>query len=407
MELDPQSNVLDSLTNLRERSLAYCADLSALMHSAGVDPGRTRWTARQLGVSPNVIWRIAKVIASNDMLTNARELPGRAAMDPVLSACRERGVSEEIIEAVNASLVAYHEAVIRDFGSRRALVLLLSGSEGEDITARQEKSRRQFFEGGCAIWGVQARVRLNQIFVTPGERNPELLDVAAIPGYIGLRRFRCHPWPLAIIGQLDPLQQPFPTDPEPLDPEAETVDGLPLLQEFCSKPLPELRSSELDGCRRYDWVGELGGPDTEFDLFYGLRIRNRFRSREHMRESGINLSTTLTTPVERVIVDCHIHRSVNVALPPTVQLMDRMAAQAPGDGDSSFEQTALPISESPREIGDLPNGAMTTHAPMLPRLLERAFDLIGHSADEFRSYRFEMSYPPYPAVLVFRCRPLD
>jgi len=109
----------------------------------------------------------------------------------------------------------------------------------------------------------------------------------------------------------------------------------------------------------------------------------------------------MDTPVERVMFDTFVHKSLEIAAAPQVILVDRLT-RPHGYNDDEILSEALPIDAAIRKLGPGSAGAVTPHLPWYPRMVDRICARMGFKSDEFVAYRMEMVYPPIPTALVAR-----
>ena len=379
------------------------AAFAGLLHSAGADPSQTRETARQLGLSRGLIWRVSTIVASDDMAVVAQKIPTRESVERLCRACGERGASSESIENTRAAVREFEDTVKRFSGDRKSLAMILSSVTSKDITDQQEPARKLAYQANSTIWGTQARVQLQSCFIAPsGNDESGTVDYASVSALIGIRRLRSVSWPVYVAAVRADEGQSLAFTYEPIDRASAMPEGPPLLMDYCSLPLPEIRALPLEAGTVYSLaegpIGNAGIATVAFGII-SRRGQTRYRS---ANDEVVNFGTYMHTPVERIVMDLFVHCDLGLPLPPDVMLIDRMLhPHQEGISIEEAERKRMPISVGPRELSPGLTSSVTPQIPWYPRLLHDVYERGGWSPDDFRGYRLEMNYPPNPTALVF------
>jgi len=377
------------------------AAFAALLHTAGVDPAKIRASARLLDLNRGLMWRVAKVVQATDDATAALNIPGRSATRQLLEASRKRGSPAEVIRSVLDAVREFEAVVERQSGDRKMLAVLLANADTEPQSDQFESARREMFNGACAVWGVRARVRLRTVFLWPGARNPDTHDVLDVVGYVGFQRLRAVAWPVAYQTIVSDAGARVRPEREPVDPDGIAVGDLAFINAFCSSPLPQLRALESRNVTRYELpVGPVGNTDITTCVFGSIsrNIWSRYRTEEDRYAAFMS---TMSTPVERTMIDVFAHRDLELDDPPEVILCDRLTRPQGYDADD-VELERLPLVTQPRRLGQGIGGTVTSHVPWYSEMIDFLCRRIGSPRDDFIGYRCEMTYPPIPTALLAR-----
>ncbi|HVU62764.1 MAG TPA: hypothetical protein VHC70_02215 [Phycisphaerales bacterium] len=380
------------------------AAIAGVLESAGVDATKTRETARVLNVNRGLVWRLSRVVGAEDDVTAAAHLPGQVGLERLLEACRERGVQESDLEQVRTAVRGFHSTVQQHSGDRRTLEILLAnagGSGTQTTSADLESARRAMFEGGCAVWGVRAEVRLRAIFLTPNREQPGMLDQADVAGYVGFRRLRQVPWPMSYKAVYTDAGASDAPKEEPIDVESAQGGALPLLREFCVPRDLTIQAVRTARATRHELPASPAGASEAATCVFGTVHRKIYTARRTPDCHMAGALVVLDTPVERVILDTFVHRSLGIVGPPETLLLDRLT-RPHGYNEAEVASEALPIENVSRLLGPGSAGAVTPRVPFYPRLIERVCERLGFTPDEFVSHRVEMAYPPIPTALIAR-----
>jgi hypothetical protein len=376
------------------------AALSGLLEAASVDPTKARETARVLNVNRGVVWRVSRVVGAEDDVTAATHIPGPVGMERLIDACRARGVAEPALEVARQAVREFHDVVQLHSGDRRTLEILLANNGAQSTSADLESARRAMFDGGCAVWGVRAEARIRSMFLLPAADDPRMMDEADIAGYVALRRLRQTPWPMSYrAAYTDDGSTDVPRE-EPIDLASASTDGhLQLVREFCNPRDLVINKVITPRAIRHELPVSAAGSSDPITCVFGAIHRSIYPVRRTENCKFVGGILVLDTPLERVIFDAFVHRSIAVAGPPKVRLLDRMT-RPHGFNIEELESEALPIDTTPRRLGPGSAGTVTPHVPWYPRMIESVVRRLGVSSDEFIGYRVEITYPPIPTGLV-------
>lgn len=398
--LSPPSGNDGSPASLGEVLNAFHAvrtSIAELMEAVGVDPNKTRESARALGLNRGLAWRLSRVVREGDTPSVVGDVPGRQSIGKFIAACRERGATERSLEAAERAIDSFEDAVQQAWGDRKTLATLLASRSEVDPSIEQERSRRKLYEGAFAYWGVQAQVRFVSVFVLPSKDSDQHLDAAHLTGYVGFRRLSERAWPLAyeVVEKSSGAPQRFRKSP--LDPRGESEAERQLMKQFCRPETPEINVVECGGEKRFELAsGPVGNAGLTTCVFgsYLHQIAERYPA----EPETAGFMVRLQTPVERLIFDMFVHKDLALPAPPAAQLLDRMTYQHTHI-EADFPRQSLPLIERAVPIPGGARHAVSAHIPWYPRMLEWVGERIGIGLDQFDASRFEMTYPPISTTL--------
>lgn len=373
------------------------SEVANLLAHAGLDPTKTRESARELGLNRGLTWRITRMVRESDPTLVASEVPGAASMARFFDACRQRGAPEGAVTTAIAALEGFETAVSECSGDRKTLAMLLANRTHARGASEAEKARRKMFEGGGAVWGVQAQVRFVTVFVYPSPTNPMKLDAGHVTGYVGFRRLSSRPWPMSYEAVFSNTGEARKLNKEPLDPEGFTEGQLQLLKRYCSPSSPEIQIVQSGGFKRFELAAGPVGNEGLTTCVFGTRLRE-IQDRYSATPAPGSFSVILSTPVERVIFDLFLHRDLNIHTPAHTQLLDRLTYPH-SHIESEFDRQSLPITETPALLPPGIHGTLCPHIPWYTNLVEDVTGRIAQPIDNFIGSRFEMTYPPLSTML--------
>ncbi|GMV25247.1 MAG: hypothetical protein AMXMBFR58_12780 [Phycisphaerae bacterium] len=372
------------------------AEVASLFAAIGLDPSKTRETARALGINRGLAWRISRMVRESDPAAAASDVPGTASMARLFNACRERGVSESALAATAAAFTRFESALSACTGDRKTLAMLMANLSTAHDRSETEKARRTLFEGACGVWGVQAQTRFVTVFLYPSASDPTMLDAGHVTGYVGFRRLSSKPWPLSYEAVHKSTGEAERFVKEPLDPVGFTEGQLQLIKAFCSPTTPDIEVVTSNEYKRFELAAGPVGNQGLTTCVFGTRLRSIY-PRYSDTPNTAGFMVILTTPTERVLFDFFVHRDLGNA-PVRTHLLDRLS-HLYGNIESEFERQSLPLAEQARQLPRGAAGTMCHYIPWYTKLIEFVTERIGHDVNEFTGSRFEMNYPPISTTL--------
>lgn len=373
------------------------AEVAALFSAAGLDPTKTRESARELGINRGLGWRLTRMVRESDPSVAASDVPGVQSMARFFEACRQRGASETAIGSAIAALDRFEAALSSCSGDRKTLAMLMANRRDTAGRTETEKVRRTLFDGACGVWGVQAQTRFVTVFVFPSPGNPRMLDAGHVTGFVGFRRLSNKPWPLSYEAVHRSTGDVAPFIKEPLDPVGSDEGRLQLMKQYCSPPDLDVRVVMGGDYKRFELAAGPVGNEGLTTCVFGTRLRGLY-PRYSATPDTAGFMVLMSTPVERVMFDMFVHRDLGVTVPPRAQLLDRLGFPHSND-ESQFERQSLPMPETADLLPDGLAGTLCPYIPWYSKLVEDVAGRLGCSADDFIGSRFEMRYPPISTTL--------
>jgi len=377
--------IQDHLTRLR-------ASLRALVAGAGADPRLPQEVSRRFGIDRVLCWKIARIVKSISAEDALRQLPTEEAFEIFLAGFERAKASEADIAQVREVARATRELLAVEVGDRATLELMLDaateGPEGLLI------SRKLAFRGNSGIWGVQARLRHQLTVVAPNADDPDRVDVASVAAWQDFRRLRPNaPWRVFFRFNTTGSSAPLP---EPVDGTQEP-GGAMLLPKYC-KNLPLLLTEVEGDSTHYELGPSAAGSLGAFNLVAGMIWRQHGARWATPGDTHALLGTHIMAPVERLVVDVLVHRSLELFEQASMSLH----SAAFHNGSSRNEFTRLPVQAMREDLGQPPAMALAD-APDLGLWTADTMLRGGWNMTEFRGLRFQMDYPPFPSVAVVEC----
>ncbi len=376
--------------------------LAELLASVDADPRHPQDMSRRFGLDKTLTWKVSRVIREPDPWDAVGHIPRRPSIQLIASALQRHGAPSERIESLLRSVDDFERFVETHSGDRETLEVMVSTGGRRSAAKRMEAFRKAAFQANSAIWGVRASLQISMHLMIPGTDGR--LTLVTVTGFEGFRRLRADvPWAVSTISAWD--SNTAQTSIEvgrlfPLDPQA-AEGGAPLLGEFCSAPLPALRRIQLpDNKVRMEIAEGPVGNTAAARVLLGYRRPSEVSQHQTYQGETGEHGLYLYTPVEAVVLDLLIHRSLDFAMNPSAHLYSALPGgpRYPGEGPNVGKII------TPERIVDLgsPPDLTTPEFPRYQDLAEFAANRAGHPLHDFQGYRYRLKYPPIPTLAVIR-----
>jgi len=376
---------------------------SELLTSLGSDPQDPQAMSRQFGLNKNLAWKISKIVQADDPSVALQQMPGSAGTKIFLQRIEKAGAKPELLKTARRAVEEYEQLIRVHSGDRATLEMMGSELSPSGRQQRDEYHRKLLFQGASSVWGVQARVMSKVGIVAPGKM-AGMLDFASVSALIDFRRLRPQvTWAMATrYWNNDDGSKMVMPQREAIDPAFNDDDRAPFIGEFCSQPLPELRSFPTATGTSFELVEGPVGNTGATSCVLGTIQRGIPYYRSDANEWGEH-SAICDTPAELLIVDLFIHSDLAFAIPPEALLISELrgAVRHPCD---QRDRNRLPLNEPLQDLGI---GPLLLAAPEVPRysqMVQSVFDRSGWDPQAFHVFRMKIAYPPCPTALVLRYR---
>ena len=398
--MNSTKSATDGFSAAFERSIrSIRIALRDLYDSVGADPRKPQVVSRAYGINRNLSWKIGKIILAQDPVTAFGHLPAQGSFKLLIEAFGEAGAPKQVREGLREALAEFEKLVALHAGDRSTLEILVENLDiAGPASPGSEATRRLAFLGSSGIWGVQARLRLVTQVLAPSRGDYKHIDCAMIGGVFDFRRLRPGvAWPLGRRILKVPRSDAARMKVEAIDPEESQAQGLPLMREFCSRPLPNLRTLR-DGDSTITELeeGPVGNTGV-LSCVFGWVVRQYAPIGPHPPGTHMEHVLRLDTPVETAFLDLLVHPDLPFPSEPELCLVSALNGP-PRYPLSKSRLYHLPTGGRVRSLGAQPPNLDTVHLAEYPPMVERACAALDRGLDEFRAYRFEMNYPPVPSM---------
>ena len=327
MELSPKESlsgfppeIVSVSTDLRIR---FAAVIEAL---CGGRP-RAQDVTDQFGVHRKLGWQIWNVAYADDPLAAIRFMPNPRGVEVWREAAENRGVHTELLNRLTDACERFDALVTTHAGDRQTLEMMVEGRDPGADESTESRWRKQAFTGNSYIWGVRAKRLLATVLLHPS-KSAGFFDMVRVHGMIGLIRTRSTVrWPFAqSVVQTDDGAERAPLR-EPLMPSS-AVDrvGVPLMEAFCSNPLPPVqrRLNEESGMVEDELLPGPVGQTAASTVMTGEILR-AVAPVNPTREGEVALfGTGVRTPTELLISDHFVHKDLWPGVPRELRVFGEM-----------------------------------------------------------------------------------
>lgn len=397
MPVEAQSDAFAFQTRAVMRRLRDA--FSDVIVSAGADPQDAQSIGRQVGLNKNLAWKISKIVETDDPVVALEQLPGAAGIKIFLAAAEKAGAESGALGRARAAVDEFDSLIRVHSGDRATLEMMGSELSAAGRRERDEQHRKLLFQGASYVWGAQARVNLKIGVAGPSEQ-PGCLDFASLSGLVDFRRLRPDVSWIVATRHLnnDDGTQMGSTYSEALDSRFNGPGEVPLMGDFCSQPLPRVRSFEDRQSTCFELVEGPVGNTGALTCVLGTVQRGLPFVRSEQNEWGEH-SARCDIPAELLVLDFFAHRSFRFAIPPRATLYSDLGG-LPKHPSARRERNRLPMHEAFVDLGE---GVLPSATPEVPRygaMVRSLFERTGWDPDEFHGFRLKVAYPAYPAAVI-------
>lgn len=386
-------------SHIRAVARAVQSSFAELVQAVGADASSPQSISRQLGVNKNLAWKISKIIVTVDSTAALQQMPGAAGLRIFFEKLEAKSVRAELLHAAQIAVEEYDRLIEVHSGDRTTLEMMGAELSSAGRQQRDEYHRKLLFQGASYVVGAQARVNLKIGITGPGSEDG-LLDFVSVNGLIDFRRLRDDvTWVMgARHSQNDDGSAMSTSASGALDERYQDPEKAPLMEDFCSQPLPQLRRFVDGPMLRYELVEGPVGNTGALTCVVGAVQRGIPYYRAPDNEWGVHLASC-DIPAELLVLDVFFHKSFTFAMSPDVLLYSHQAVYIP---EPKRERFRLPLND---KLQDLGLGGLPPATPEVPRytqLVKDVFARSGWNADDFHGFRMKIAYPAYPTALVLR-----
>ncbi len=354
--------------------------------------------SRVLGIDRVTCQRIVAAVSKAEVEPQTLvQLPGVQGLRQFTEAMRQRRGSRAYAEQLNAASVAidrFQTLLEQLGGSQRQLRARITADTvlaPAPATEGEQSARESLFMAAAAVTGRWSQSLIDIRIIRPTRDDPGLTEGLRARGYLG-HQAREEALPLEMFGSA-PLQARAtgPAFIPLLGAEASNA----LLQEFCSRPIPQIISRSAG-----DGVFQLiepapGAGGAPMDIVTGHRGTQPDLHPAALRPAVGEMWSLIAFPCRRLVYDVFLHREIARRCIPALEVHLR-GHEAHPLGSRRWS-TRFPGHQSLQVLSAGLSGAHTSAYPRHLELLGSVFARSGWNPDEFVGYRYEVEYPIWRA----------
>ena len=368
---------------------------SELLISIGADPSTPGSISEHLGLNKNLAWKLTKIIGAEDPAAALEQMPGPPGIRILLKGIDKTKAEPPLVQTARDAISDYERLIRVHTGDRATLDMMGSNLATKGRQTRDEQHRKLLYQGSSYVWGAQARTLLKIGMMVPSQR-AGCVDLANVNSFIDFRRIRPDvSWIMSRrASNSDDNHTGKAYSHEALDRAYALKNNLaPLMPEFCSDPVPDLRRVDDRDAVSYELTEGPAGNTGALTCTAGTVHREL-----PMYSSAENRWGTHTArcevPSELMIVDMLFHRDLTFAMDPIVELYSDVAGMT-----STHVRTKLHLSEQLMDLGVSRTPPPTPQYTRYRAMMEWLMDRMGHKYEDFRAFRIKIAYPAFPTAL--------
>lgn len=348
---------------------------------------------RQTGLDMKLCWKVYRVLKAPDHLSAARYVPGTANMRTLLGAMSALGAPAPLVERVGAASERFERFVGEHAGDRRTFDSMVSGyAEADDGKKIDLRQRQAAFRANSHVWGVQADAMVMTMVQRASASDPMTLDEVGLRAEYGVRRLRPSPVPLyeQTFAARDKRGHEYSVGHR--RPLCGGHDGVGLIPEFCSRPLPEvIVRPGPDGRSNAVVMHTELGMKGAVDLVMGFElcgISPRYRG----DETHCWAIAQVAKPFRVIVIDLLIEEGT-LPVPPAPFGFMATRNTAMVAAEELWTTSRLTESEPVRRLGRGTEVLATGELPRYDELVRWALERSGCDPRRFEAWRLRVEYP--------------
>lgn len=371
--------------------------VAGALRAVGAQLDEPQEISRNFGLDKTLAWKLSRLVLEEDALASvvhAPRLPGLLLFEKAMN---KAGAPREAMAELRAAIEGFEQFVEDHAGDRDVMEIMVTTppARASANAKKLEQFRKDGFLANSAIWGVSAKVHLALRWLMPSATEGAV-DLITVCGFVSFRRLRSDiPWTAASLYQWNASEL------EPLNP-IKALGGtpeVPLLTDFCSKPLPPMRTVR-DGDMRTRLMIDAGpvGNAAAADVLLGWVHRANAPMRASQPGEQGEHAAILSTPVELFIHDFFVHKDLTFAHKPTATIYGLMP------GGPQYPATDVPaqVLPVPTELQEIDAGQLTPDVANYTEIVTKVAEGAGQDPWAFRGFRLKVKYPPIPAMSVIK-----
>lgn len=345
--------------------------------------------ARTLKIHRNVTGRLLKAVEHSDPLAALCEMPRAEGLRTILKAAKAC-VHKETVERASRAVGDLERLLDHEIGGWGVLPSVAS-EWLPDARKRFEMTHKQAaYKSMANLRGCCADAEFCA-FVGYPDKTGERVDATLIAGTMGLRRVRpsaeiC----FTNIGASADGTHPITIEGVSLaDPSKE----YPLLEQFCTSPLPEFSVVRSEDRAHYMLRGNNVGPGSAVDLVTACTMPGRHPRYQTNPPRRIAAFGDPTVPCKSLILDMLLHEDVWPDASPELIMYNTTRYEVANPNSSADFVYRLNVTETIEFLGTGVARFRVAEVGQYVEMVRHVCDKLGWDPERLRGYRCHIRYP--------------
>jgi hypothetical protein len=223
------------------------------------------------------------------------------------------------------------------------------------------------------------------------------MDIVWVHGLTGLHRVR--PGVLVKLASRRMSAEPSARKAQTLDGRVIDDASPPLIPEFCSQPVPDIRIRRVGESLFYTLAGEGFGAASAVDVFFADVNRSELQRIPAAHpdrpggERGVYFFAEVSVPAKALQFDLLVHQDLYPGKDPILRIHDTAFDGVADPLDARRDLDRIDLLESITSLGRGLSAVRAAGVPRYAELIHHAMHRCGYPAAEFRGYRCAIDYP--------------
>lgn len=364
--------------------------------------------SKAMSIQFSLAWKLWRFAEEGDLFVGGQHVPGRLGLKRFCEAAGSLGIDEALIDGVNECFRSFEHVVHLHAGDRATFDIMLASHTEQTDPRADLVHRKQAFRANSYILGLHASTMFGRFALGPSELDPDYFDVVVVHGYVDLKRLRpSAPWRTSrgtrstsggSSSRLGRRELLFPCDG---DSDVSAMHELPLLHDYCSKPLPEFEKlpgrSDVNGYQLAS--GAVGQTNTTSFLFGEVLRCAQERYHRNVIDPVTHFRQRVRTPVELGVLELVFHREAFAGEIPRFDLFTQLFET--GSIDRFTPSERIHIHERPILLESAGSAPACSAIPHYDTMTRRMFERLQWDPADYSMLRIEIQYPPIPSGMFF------
>lgn len=371
---------------------ALVLTLQALISSVRTTGSGPVALAAALGVDKVLASRVLKALRAGDAIGSMFYMPGPEPLRALVRAAAKHAAPRSACDAALEAVERFEWLIQRQVGDRSLLDSILSAWIPEARAEFELRRKQAAFKAMSQLKGAQTDTILATCILAPS-RERGLMDVIWVHGLTGLHRVR----PGVTVKIASRRMSSEPKARRPMDIELAEIDGTapPLVQQFCSQPVPPVGVHRVQDALFYTLGGDGFGAASAVDVFFAEVNLAEIKSDPAAVTAGWYFFAEAAVPAKALQFDMVVHDDLFGRGDPSLRLHDTVLEGCADVFDARRDLDRFDMLESIQSLGRGPAQLRSARSPAYAPLLRMVCERLKYDLGAFRSYRCAIEYPVY------------